>query len=1142
MAIGFGGNAGSSAAFNVLGFVGVDDRQAIQALNAISNAATAMSVTATRTGDAAERAFRRFSQQSEDTRRTTISLRGAFEALATASFVRTMESFANSMFSATARMQSFQRTLVGVTGSAAEARKVLREVAAYADKTPIDTDQLKGAAVKFASLKQPIIENLDLAAKLSYLFGVDLPRAAQTVAEANGGVIDALRRLKVEFAFTADQAEKYGAVVSKGHIAIGRPGSETNDRLMKALRAFVADREKGLGGDLFGGDLGIGGAFSNLRSGVFMLLATLGNEVSPLVVTIAKGIRTMIDAFRELPSPILSLVAHFALLVAGIGALVPVFTAIFGFFRLFSLIHQTASALAMLAAAEGTAAGATTLLTASFGPLMAIFAVLTTAVALYQAQLETMDKKTMEASKHLTELHKAGKEATAGLNAAGKSETGSTLQDVLKSNSSPESLMAERDKMKHFQAVRQEEYDKIRQEREVARSEMAGHGYFMTDAQFEEGASEYEKQLKKEIEKYQAAAGKFSVAVFQKSMTNMVNGLKDIANGSGANAKEDPREYHEILHEAEMDASKRGLNLPGSGRAFQARRLEAQVRESEESIKSERQAQINRTIRENGTITAAERKRIESGERDDPEQFKAYLDLRKKLIDVRKEGLEVGQKERDHAERMASIEKTDSYESRIRAIEEERKAYALAYSERTISEEQYDEKIRDLSIRRAEEDQKRLEAQREVDGQLAKLYGDDARAAELEMEKKVQAWRQSGIREVDIEKLKNAEILQATQDRAVKEIQLEQQIADEKAQIRSKRASTQESVLQERASRGEAVGGELRAARSAEGEAQKRDIDTRTRLQRKSLQAQLKAATDPLERRKIQAQLSNLDSAAQAEKEAIDQSVGSRNRSEERAEATKAGEASVGAEQIRSSQLGVKNELLKEKLAAGGDPQQIGKAMLDNIHKQYELNKQILEDKEKLAEAGKTEAEKANLRNQLELDKLKLQEDSLKAARDVTAEIEKQNALKAGKSGFTLGGHYSSYEDAMKADQADSDAMRAKYNAKKDKSLAKKIGFDLDARQNTVFVDPAAARAAGAEVATPGAQDGLAKTHERWNQINEAGKKADLKGRAHLQVTIQAKDPNGRPFDQSVHEAVIPLDKSIAQDLRNPLGGNGGMN
>jgi len=1161
-----------SPAFSVLGVVGVDGRQAEAALTSLTNSAEAMASAAEQMADTAEDAFRRFNDRARGARDTTISLRGAFEALASAVFVKTMESWSSSMFAATAKLQDFRRTLVGVTGSAGEAAKVLKEVSEYSDKTPLDTDKMKQAATSFASLKQPIVENLDLAAKLSFLFQVDLTNAAQSVAEANSGVVDSLQRLKEQFAFTADQAQRYGAVVVRGHIQVGRPGSETNDRLMAALRSYVADREKGLGGDLFGGDLGITGAFSNLRSGIFLLLSSLGDQVAPMVKKVSDGMRSMLDWVRALPGPIQSLIAHFSLLVAGIGALAGPLTVLFGFFRLFGLVQQFAGALATLAAGETAAAGATTLLTASFGPLMAAFAVGSVAIALYAASWEKVDKNVHEATKRLTEFHNESKgKLTAG---GGKALTDPnlTVSDLSKSGlSTGEAVTIAREFARRAEKNSEGKYDDNRiqtaaDELTAAKRRLDPYRNMAGNIN-EAGMTEQERgryrEAQAEVDAKQKAFDASRQHWLQPAATltqfaagNVLGDLKKAFQDlvDKASGKAPPREYHEISFEAERDAQQRSLNNPEMGRKRIEERLKSQVGEAEDSLRAERESQIRLRVRERGLDPAGEKalreseegKSILSGGRDDPEQWKAYIDLRKRYNDVRKEGLDVGQQERDNALEMATIERKDTYQQRIQAIEDERAAYSDAYRDRVISEEEFDSKIRDLSVRRAQEDQKQKDAQRDMNLDMAKLYGDDVKAAQIELDKKVRAWRQSGVDAVDVEKRKNAEILQARAEASVKEIQLEQKIADDKAAIRTRRASTQESVLQERRSRGEDVGEALRESRTAESEAQKSDVDARTARRRRALREQIKAETNPRKRREMEAELGNLDASAQAEKESIDQESGSRNRAEAREDVQRKREGEVGQQEVQVSRLGFRNEMLREKIERPGtNLDKVEKEMLSNLRQQYDLQVKILEEKERIAEEGKTEVEKQNLRNQLELDKLKLQGDSLQAARDVTAEIEKQNALNKqaqGQNSFTLGGSYSSYADIMAADKADSDSMRAKFFAKdkKDKKLASKLGFSLDARRNTTFVDANAAKAAGEEAtAPPGARTGLEKTAARWAAINEAGKKADLKGRATLVVRVKTQDEQGNKVGDDV-DAVVPLDKMVPQDTRNPLGGDGG--
>lgn len=1119
-----GGGSGGSQIFNLSGTIGVDSKAAESALDRFLGVVDGLAAAVEKMAAKSTKAF-------SDTRQSTISLTQAMEALAAAGAVKTMSSFTDKMLDAAKTMQGFTRALTGVTGSVKEAQKALKEVSDYSDRTPIDTDQLKEAAVRFASLKQPILENLDLAAKLSYLFKVDMPRASTTIAEANDGVIDTFRRLRVEFGFTSDQARKYGAIVTGGHLEVGTPGSEANKRLMKALRAFVADREKGLGGDLFAGSAsGITGALSNLRSGLFLTFAALGQTLTPTIASFAKVLRDLLDSIRNLPTPILSLVAHFGLLMAGIAPLVAIFTTLWGFMKMWGLVTQFATAIAGLGATIETTTVAATGLQFALGPMMAAFALASVGIALYQASLEKADKATLEAAAHIAELHKQTQSVGNRLmEKSGVSETNASYNDISSAGFTSTELKASRDKMLTFQQAKQERLDDLESQ---IRAGVAANIPASPEIIAERDL------LKQEVGKYRLAAAKFGTAVFVKSMKDLWTQVKDIANPKTVE-KAPPREYHEIMKEAKRDQENRDLNLPGVNRGYMESRLKSQIKESERALMVERQNAIDRLQREQGEVTKQEREEIMSGKRDDVEQWKAYLELRKRLTEVQKEGLDLGDKERKQAEKIADLQHKNTPEKRIALIMQEQKAYAEAYKNRVISEEDYDDKIRQLELEREKIIQNQIDNQRNVDIELAKLYGDDVTAAQKALDKKVQGWQEAGVREVDIEKLKNAEILKAQSDMAIRSIEIEQRIADERANIRTKNATTLENSLQERYSQGEDVGGQLRAARGAEAEAQKQDIDNKVKRTRSILKKQLAAENDPAKRRELQAQLENLEAKAKAEKDAIDQNVGSRNRADERAENKAVGESEIGKKKVRIGQLDFENQMLELRQQRGGEDESVLiKKRLENTRKQYELNRQILIDKEKLEEVGRTELEKQNLRNQLQIDLLKLQGDSLKTMEAITAEMEKQNK-KDNKDGFTLGGTYSSYADAMKADEADSAAMREKFYKKKDK-LATKLGFSEAARERTVFLpEVTAAGNMAAEASVPGASGGLTKTHERWRQIQEAGKAAELKGRAKLVIQVESKDAAGNKVADT-QEAIIPLEKSVPQDTRNPLGGVGG--
>lgn len=1154
-----------TTAFTILGTVAIDGKAAEQALVNLTKAAQSMASASEKMARSAESAFNRADVAARNTVTSVVSLNTALKGLATGAFAVQMQSFAQRMIGATAQTQDFRRALTAVTGSAAEAEKVLKKVFQYAKETPYEAANLTEIAVKFASMKQPIEENITLAAKLAYIFKKDLSNAGDIVAQANAGVIDSLTRLKEQFGFTIEEARKYGAVIAGGSIVVGNKGDEANNRLMKALRNFVADREKGLGGNVFGGPQGIAAAISNVGDTAFQALAALGEKIAPDVLALSDALQKMLEWVKQLPDPILTLVARlagfFAIVVPLAAALGPM-SVVLGIFgkalgsSLLPLARLIGGLAGVTPASQAAGVAINGFTSATLGPAILAFAAISIGIELYIDHLRQLDKQTLESTKRLADFHKAAAGINPALRESGKSITTATVQDIENLNLSPEQLRKQGSQMRDFAKQKQERMDQEDKDFRGLPMIAQGLGQKQHDAEMQ--------KLTEEKNKYEAAAVRYEGLAAKAAFEGLRNYLQNVLTKTSKTATP-AREYHELGAEAEKDSQLRGINE--MSRQTQESELKKQSEEAYRGIREQRmrklrelgikdedaEGYVNKTkdLSKN-KISPDEAGAIVGGQRDNPEQAKMALELRKQYLHVRKEGLDVSVQEIQHSQKLADIEHTNTPEKRIAALTAEQDLIKQAAAAKVISADEASQRLHQLDLQIKDETQKQKDSETALKADLKRLYGQDVAAFELELGKKTRAMREAGATEVQIAQFTAAEKARVYVEDKDKAIQAERDILAAKANIRNQQLSTKEASLQERLGQGEDVGEELRKTQQEKLKGTLGDIDADAGHRKQQLQNQLKRKDlGSAERRKLEAELGNLPASTQADKDAAVQSSESQQRAQQREEDKRKAEAALTGKELSQSQLQMKQTMLQDQLKQpGANADAIGKKMMDNLTSQLNLGKQILADKLAMDEVGKSEAEKANLQAKYKLDVLKLEQESLATARQITAEMDAQNQKsQKGGDGFSLGGMFTSYADAMAADKADSDSMRAKYNSmggsRKGATEAARLGVDPNALKNTLEKTPSflpdakmvKEGTAHRELAGPGTP----KADARNAEIARAGAAADAKGRPVLvkgaaTLKVEVAYPDGTTVEGG--KAEIPMDRAASENTQNdPLGG-----
>lgn len=373
-------------------------------------------------------------------------------------------------------------------------------------------------------------------------------------------------------------------------------------------------------------------------------------------------------------------------------------------------------------------------------------------------------------------------------------------------------------------------------------------------------------------------------------------------------------------------------------------------------------------------------------------------------------------------------------------------------------------RLREYDIEEAKLQQQIKDRNRDTKITLAKLEQDATASRLLEIEKQAQALREQGVSEVEIARVTKAQKEQVWREERLAQLQVARESEAALAAIEEKSRNTRLSQLKFNQARGALNAGEMvREQYNAMIAAQREklaEFDNQARIIREKL-------ADPTlsrsERTRLEDQRRRLPSQRRAEMEALGEEgrqtmteTAETDERRRRAAEIQSGETRIG---MLGLQREVRSQRNMEDISTGRrSSAAVKEELLASLQKEAQLQKNILDLKLKEALMTANPIEAQNLLKQHKLDTLKIDQETLKNAQAVTAEIDAQAEKTKKASGFTLGGMYSSYEEAMKADAAGGDDMRAKFEARRKAErdrqernrLALRLGIDPNAAENLV--------------------------------------------------------------------------------------------
>jgi len=1127
-------------------------------------------------------------------------LRDAFAALTAGALAQQLKQFTDRMIDAATQIQGFRRSLTAVTGSAKEAEGILKMVAAYAETTPFENANLTEIATKFASMKQPIAENVALAAKLAFIFKKDLANSGDIVSQANAGVTESMMRMKEQFGFTAQEAQKYGAIVANGSVVMGERGTAANDKYMASITKFVAEREKGLGGNLFGGPKGLGEVISNVSDKSFQLLATLGETLTPTITSISNAIQSLIGWFQNLSPTMQNLIAHGALVASALvtigvvaGPLIAVIGSMGGgFTRLLQVLVVPIAAMQRLGGATTEVAAASRAamfggigLNAVLGAGALVLGVATIALAAYNAELDTQNKETDKQVKLLVEMHKQTAKPLAKLGALGIGFSNMSLADIEKSGLTGEELTDTKARAEaqaktlRQQAKEEQDKDFVVQLAEVdrERAKMAGTYVGENKTLVDQAVLDARGNVvgaradTKRAEGYEATAS--TISTYQ-----TIQKMAEIAGKAVVPDGPRKREYHEI--QADIDKTKmlREMN-EGPGRAEYGNQMKGYVKESREALVQAQEDKLKTYLRDSGMkgagqAEAAAKDMLKSGDMNamskkykltdvqkqyaedvytgkmnDPAQVKNLVAVTREYASVKKEILEADVANIKHAEKLAEINRKDTPAMRLKGIHEELAMVKQLGTEKVFSAEEVTKRTRDLSLQAAQERRKEADAQRDLNIELKGLYGDDVAAKEMSLDKKIKGLRQAGATAVQIEKLSLAEKHKIYNQDAQNAIDAAQRVLAAKADLATKTRSNQTAKVEERIKRGD-VGAtdELIAIQKEQMAADIKRAEEEDKAKRAKLEKELSPGNSltKYDRAAKTEELNVLKSGAplKAERERITQEGGSKIRQEVIDKLKTTTENRSVEMETEKTRLGMRQDMLTAPIKAGAyvsDMEQ--RKILENLRLQLDLTKQMATEKAAvlMAEKSGDPAAQAQIQKKLKLEIMQAERETLDTAKGITAEIEKQNALQQGTA-QNKGVQFSGVEFSGLGDFGSGFGDFSKKNKKTmtDSQVGRTVNVDVFGN-NQVIKDATAGKKT-----KPETTEGTPLADKRNAEINEKGAAADAKGRvkvvsgqAKLVIKVETKDSAGNTVS-SDQEAIIPLNNQVPQNTRQPLGGEGG--
>jgi hypothetical protein len=342
-----------------------------------------------------------------------------------------------------ANFESLKAKLVSVTGSVTEANRVFEFTRGFAAITPFDVEGLVASATVIRGFQQDIESLLPVAANLAAAMGVDLNQATLALSKAAAGSPEGFQSLRDTMGITANEVQRFGGVIDKatGQLSILPANVEANrNALIRLINTKYGDAIARQSDTL-------AGAVSNVGDAVKSTAANFGQALLPVATTGARLFAGLVGVLDSIPGPMKAIAVVSAAIVGGLGLVgAAVAGTVTGLLLLQAQLIEIAAARAPGAAASlnlvtgaltrvtGAAVGArTTLAALAVNPLAIFLTGVATAGGIaylalnqYQRSMVAAGKATAEASRDFAATNVSLRQGIAILNDAQR-ETGKTV-------------------------------------------------------------------------------------------------------------------------------------------------------------------------------------------------------------------------------------------------------------------------------------------------------------------------------------------------------------------------------------------------------------------------------------------------------------------------------------------------------------------------------------------------------------------------------------------------------------------------------------------------------------------------------------------------------------------------------------------
>lgn len=270
------------------------------------------------TGNQGATAIRQVDTQTSKLKGSTSQLGGIVSkigpAMVAAFSITAIAAFAKQVLDVSANFQKMEAVLTNTLGSKGAAQAAMKEIVAFASKTPFAVDELTNSFVKLANQGFiPTQEEMRKLGDLASSQGKSFDMLTEAIIDAQTGEFERLKEFGI-------RAQKEG-----DNVKFSFKGVETQTKFnSEAMREYIlslGDLE-GVSGGMAAISETLGGKFSNLGDATMALQKELGDKLNPIMIDLIDITLEIMDNMDVLAAPLEEVGALFGDMFQSIAELV----------------------------------------------------------------------------------------------------------------------------------------------------------------------------------------------------------------------------------------------------------------------------------------------------------------------------------------------------------------------------------------------------------------------------------------------------------------------------------------------------------------------------------------------------------------------------------------------------------------------------------------------------------------------------------------------------------------------------------------------------------------------------------------------------------------------------------------------------